>query len=85
MVYEGLNAVQIGAKLKELRIVHGETMDDLSKAIGTSNSAIAMYESGKRVPRDEIKIRIAEHFSTPVETIFFPEKQHEVCGKNGEQ
>ena len=46
-------------------------MLDLSKAIGTSESAIGMYESGQRVPRDEIKIRIAEHFTVPVESIFF--------------
>lgn len=79
MGYEELDATQIGNRIKNLREGKDETMLDLSKAIGTSESAIGMYESGQRVPRDEIKIRIAEHFSVPVESIFFPRRQHETC------
>ena len=79
MGYEELDATQIGNRIKNLREGKDETMLDLSKAIGTSESAIGMYESGQRVPRDEIKIRIAEHFSVPVESIFFPRQQHETC------
>ena len=72
MGYETLDAVQIGSRIRNLREGRQETMLDLSKAIG-------MYESGQRVPRDEIKIRIAEHFTVPVESIFFPREQHESC------
>lgn len=79
MGYKELDATQIGNRIKSLRESKDETMLDLSKAIGTSESAIGMYESGQRVPRDEIKIRIAEHFDVPVESIFFPRKQHETC------
>ena len=79
MGYETLDAVQIGNRIKGLRESQKETMLDLSRAIGTSESAIGMYESGQRVPRDEIKIRIAEHFTVPVESIFFPRTQHESC------
>lgn len=79
MGYEKLDAVQIGIRIKALREEHGETMLDLSKALETSESAVGMYESGKRVPRDEIKIRIAEHFTVPVESIFFPRDQHDSC------
>lgn len=79
MGYETLDAVQIGNRIKGLREGRKETMLDLSRAIGTSESAIGMYESGQRVPRDEIKIRIAEHFTVPVESIFFPREQHDSC------
>ena len=79
MGYETMDAVQIGNRIKGLRESRKETMLDLSRAIGTSESAIGMYESGQRVPRDEIKIRIAEHFTVPVESIFFPRTQHETC------
>ena len=79
MAYETMDAIQIGRKLKALREGKNETMDQLSNAIGTSTSAIANYETGQRIPRDEIKIRIAEHFSVPVESIFFPVEQHEMC------
>ena len=79
MGYEELDAVRIGNRIKGLREKRQETMMDLSRAVGTSESAIGMYESGKRVPRDEIKIRIAEHFAVSVESIFFPNKQHVTC------
>ena len=78
-MYEGMDAVRIGSTIKALREEKGETAEALSDALNISNSAIAMYETGKRIPRDEIKIRIAEHFHVPVESIFFPNKQHETC------
>lgn len=81
MAYENLDAIQIGRKLKSLREEKSETMEQLANAIGTSTSAVANYETGQRIPRDEIKIRIAEHFSAPVESIFFPVEQHEMCEK----
>ena len=71
MGYEGMDAVRIGRILKSLKKKKNETMEQLSGAINISASAIAMYETGKRIPRDEIKIRIAEHFRKPVEFIFF--------------
>ena len=74
-----MDAVRIGNTIKALREKKGETAEMLSGALNISNSAIAMYETGKRIPRDEIKIRIAEHFAVPVESIFFPNKQHETC------
>ena len=79
MVYEGMDAVKIGLRLKSLRERKNETAEQLSRAIDVSASAVTMYETGKRIPRDEVKIRIAEHFAVPVESIFFPNKQHEAC------
>lgn len=79
MPYENMNAIQIGRIMKELREGKKETIEEVSNAVKTSSSAIAMYETGKRIPRDEIKIRIAEHYGVPVESIFFPKKQHDSC------
>lgn len=78
-MYEGMDPVQIGKTLKGLREQKGESAEELSKALNISASAVAMYETGKRVPRDEIKIRIAEHFVVPVESIFFPNKSQVPC------
>ena len=74
MTYEPMDAVRIGNMLKGLRARSKETANEVAKAIDTSVSAILMYEAGKRIPRDEIKIRIAEHYCVPVETIFFPKE-----------
>ena len=71
MAYEKIDSVKIGTRLRIMRMERGESVEDVAKSIGVSNSAIGMYEGGQRVPRDEIKIKIAEHFDMPVETIFF--------------
>lgn len=47
--------------------------DEVAKAVGVSLSAIAMYESGARVPRDEIKVKLADYFGTSVQSLFFDE------------
>lgn len=59
----------IGKKLKALR---GErTLAEVANAVGISISAIQMYECGERVPRDEIKIKLAEYYGVSIESIFF--------------
>lgn len=59
----------IGHKLRALR---GE-MDakTVADALGISTSALFMYERGERIPRDQIKKRIAQYFDQSVEEIFF--------------
>lgn len=81
MNYENMDANQIGTRIKEHREGSGKTIEELSSDLGISQSAVCMYETGKRIPRDEIKIRIAEYFNVPLESIFFPKKQHVTCEK----
>lgn len=45
--------------------------EEVAAAIGVSLSAIAMYENGERVPRDETKIKLAEYYGTTVQKLFF--------------
>ena len=73
-MYEAINVTQIGKRIKDLRIQKNMTAEDLGKALGISSSAVNMYECGQRVPRDEIKISIAEYFGVSVESIFYPKK-----------
>lgn len=73
-MYEAIDGSQIGKRIKDLRMQKNMTAEELGKALGISSSAVNMYECGQRVPRDEIKISIAEFFSVPVETIFYPTK-----------
>ncbi|MCH4205165.1 MAG: hypothetical protein LKF53_02075 [Solobacterium sp.] len=35
-----------------------------------------MYETGKRVPRDEIKMKISKYYKKSVGSIFFEESAH---------
>lgn len=59
----------IAKRLVDLRGV--QTRESVAKANSISVSALAMYETGKRVPRDEIKVSLARYYNTTVETIFF--------------
>lgn len=56
-------------KLIELR--GKRTREDVAKAVGISVSALAMYEQGERVPRDDIKVRLANYYKRSVGNIFF--------------
>lgn len=58
-----------GEKLRTLR--DGKSIAEVAKAVGVSNSAYIKYERGERVPRDEVKTRIARYFGSSVEAIFF--------------
>lgn len=61
-------------KLRELR--GNASQDEVAKNIGVSKSAWAMYERGERVPRDEVKIRIANFFGVSVQEIFYSQNEH---------
>lgn len=64
-----VSAKIIGGRLVALR---GEkTQKTVADAVGVSCSAIAMYESGERIPRDEVKEKIAHYYGKTIESIFF--------------
>lgn len=64
-----MNAKKIGERLSNLR--KNKSQDEVAKEVGISVSALSMYELGNRVPRDEIKVRLASYFGVTVEEIFF--------------
>lgn len=60
-----------GQRLRDLR--GDKTVEAVAMDIGVSRSAIGMYEAEERVPRDDIKIRLAEYYKTTVQELFFAE------------
>ena len=60
---------KIAERLTKLR--GDRSREDVAKAIGVSVSAICMYENGTRIPRDNIKIKIAQFYNRSVQDIFF--------------
>lgn len=63
------NKNDIANRLRALRGDKPRT--DVANACGISVSALTMYEVGERVPRDEIKVKLAKLYGTTVEKIFF--------------
>ncbi len=65
-------------KLIELR--GNRSQEEVAKALGISVSALSMYEQGNRIPRDEIKIRMAEYYNISLDALFLillPTKREE--------
>lgn len=60
---------KIASRLVQLR--GKRTREEVAQSIGVSVSAIAMYENGLRVPKDDIKIKLASYYCTSVQEIFF--------------
>ena len=64
-----MNKLRIAQKLRELR---GErSQREVADAVGTTAMAISLYESGERIPKDEIKIRLARFYNTTVDALFY--------------
>lgn len=64
-----MNSELIAQRLIELR--GNKSRETVAKACGISVSALAMYEQGERIPRDDIKIRLAKYYKRSVNFIFF--------------
>ena len=57
---------------ERLREMRGEkSQSEVAKALEISDSALSAYENGDRVPRDEVKVRIANYYGKTVQEIFF--------------
>ena len=64
-----LDSEKIAERLILLRAE--KSREEVSTALGISLSALAMYEKGARIPRDETKKKIAAYYGRSVEEIFF--------------
>lgn len=57
---------------KNLIALRGEkSREEVAYNVGISASALSMYETGQRIPRDEIKLKIADYYGVDVQSIFF--------------
>lgn len=62
-------AIEIGKRLADLR--GGRTQQEIADALGVGVSTIGMYERGERIPKDDIKVLLANLYGKTVQQIFF--------------
>lgn len=62
---------KIAERLKNLRFEKGATTAEVAKACDITPQAVTMYELGERIPRDEVKVKLARYYRKTVEFIFF--------------
>jgi len=64
-----VDKTKIAERLKKLR---GErSQQEIAAAVGVTPMAISLYEAGERIPRDEVKVKLADLFMTTVDAIFY--------------
>lgn len=66
---DNLNSKKIGSRLVELR--GNKSQSEVAKAVGISDSALSMYECGERIPRDSVKVKLAQYYEKTVQSLFF--------------
>jgi DNA-binding XRE family transcriptional regulator len=69
----GLNMTS-GEKMRSLR--GKKSKRKVSEELGISFSSYAKYERNERIPRDDVKIKIAKYFHSSVQDIFFEQAEH---------
>ncbi len=53
----------IGSRIKNLRERSGLNQKELALKLQIANSTMSQYESGQRIPSDDLKLKIAELFN----------------------
>lgn len=71
---------QAAKKLVALR--GAKSREEVAEAVCVSVSALQMYENAQRMPKDEIKVRIANYYGVSVQDLFFGDQLHESCISN---
>lgn len=67
-----MDNISIGNHLKELR--GSRSKEEIAYRMGISVTSVCLYESGKRMPRDEVKIKMADFYGLTVQELFFPDQ-----------
>lgn len=62
----------MGKPNEKLRTLRGKrTQAEVAEDLGITPSAYAQYERGERIPRDDIKQKIAKYYKRSVTFLFF--------------
>lgn len=64
-----MNSKAIGKRLAQLR--GNKSQEQVARELNISTSSIVKYENGERIPRDELKIQIANYYNVSVYDLFF--------------
>ena len=68
-MYAFVGKKEMGRRLVELR---GDIPNKVAAAcMGITPQSLSNYESGERIPRDDVKAIIANYYNTSIERIFF--------------
>lgn len=58
-------------KYRLIKARGNRSQKSVAKEIGIHESTLSMYENGNRVPRDSIKVKLAQFYGMSVQELFF--------------
>jgi transcriptional regulator with XRE-family HTH domain len=73
--------VNLGAKIKTLRLERNMSQVDLAQRIGVSNSTLSAYELDSRAPSYEQLVRLAVLFGVSTDYLLGLEKTRTLCAE----
>lgn len=68
-----VNTTNVAKSIKQIREKLNLSRSEFAELLGISVSAVAMYETGELIPRDETKYKISRLAGETVDSIFFKE------------
>lgn len=68
-VLTAMDSKAIGERLRRLR--GSRSQKEVADALGVTPMAISLYETGDRIPSDNMKIKIADYYNRSVAFIFY--------------
>ena len=60
----------LGNRIAELRKGNNLSQIEFAKILNISNTTLSQYESGKRIPSDDVKLHIADYFNVSLDYLF---------------
>jgi len=60
----------LGNRIADLRKSSKLSQIEFSKILNISNTTLSQYESGKRIPSDDVKLKIADYFEVSLDYLF---------------
>lgn len=76
---KGEKNMTLGENLKSLRAQKKVSLEQVADDLGLTRQAIYNYEADMRIPRDEIKIKLANYYGVSIEDLFFKDRATECC------
>lgn len=69
-----LDSKKISEKLGNLRLKKNVSQSQVAESLGITKAAVSQYESGQRIPSDEVKIKLSNYYGVSVQDLFIPFK-----------
>jgi len=60
----------LGNRIADLRKSNNLSQIEFAKILNISNTTLSQYESGKRIPSDDVKLQIADYFNVSLDYLF---------------